>query len=164
MITREQLQIIEQETKALFEKLEAKAQITAKSNEDQGVSVDVKMEEPQMFIGENGQALSEIQHILRAILRKKLGEPAWVLLDINEYRKSKETYLRELASTTADEVALLHKEKELPFMNAQDRRVIHMVVSARQDVASESIGEEPERRVVIKPASGEPKTLESAGL
>lgn len=152
MISKENLQLIEQEVKTLFEKLEAQADVVAKINGDESVSVEVKMEEPQMCIGENGQTLNEIQHLLRAILRKKIEEPAWILLDINEYRKNKETYLQQIANSAADDVALLGKEKELLPMSAQDRRVVHMAISQRQDVVSESIGEEPERKVIIKPA------------
>ncbi len=151
MITKEQLQLIEQETQTLFSKLEAPIQAEVKSNEDQSVLVAITMEEPQIFIGEGGQTLLEIQHLLRAILRKKLNEPSWIFLDINEYRKSKEAYLRQMADSAANDVALLGKEKELPAMNAQDRRVVHTAISQRQDVVSESRGEEPERRVVIKP-------------
>ncbi len=161
MPSKEQLQLVEQTAHMLFERLQVEARVTVTGNEDGSISVGVQLEEPHVFIGEGGQTLSEIQHLLRVILRKRLGNPAWILLDINDYRKSKEVYLKELANSAADEVALLHKEKELQPMSSQDRRIVHMVISQRQDVTSESVGEEPERRVVIKPkgvttsASGE---------
>ncbi len=151
MISKENLQLIEQATKELFEKLEFQAEVRAKNQEDGSVEVDVTMDEPSVFIGENGQTLLEIQHLLRCIVRKKIGELSWVLLDINDYKKNRETYLRQLANSTADDVALLRKEKELPAMGASDRRVVHVAISERQDVISESIGEDPERRIVIKP-------------
>ena len=159
MTTKETLEIIEQEIKNLFQKLEAQIEITSTAEEDGSVSVNVTMAEPQIFIGENGQTLLEIQHIVRSMLRKILKEPLWILLDINGYRKSKEIYVKELANSTADEVALLKKEKELPPMSSAERRIVHVVISTRADVVSESIGEEPERRIVIRPASpaGGPK-------
>ncbi|MDO8633536.1 MAG: R3H domain-containing nucleic acid-binding protein [Candidatus Wildermuthbacteria bacterium] len=150
MIERTVLDTIKEAAQMLLEKLEIKAAVKALEAEEETVRVEVEMEEPQLLIGEQGQTLLEVQHVLRLIVRKKLEEAPLITLDINEYRKSRETYLRELANTTADEVALLKKEKELPAMSSQDRRIVHMVISERQDVSSESVGEEPERRIVVR--------------
>ena len=59
--------------------------------------------------------------------------------------------MRETANSVADEVALTKKEKELAPMPAYERRVIHLELADRKDVTTESIGEEPKRRVVIRP-------------
>ncbi|RLC39293.1 MAG: hypothetical protein DRH33_03225, partial [Candidatus Nealsonbacteria bacterium] len=72
-------------------------------------------------------------------------------LDINQYKKNKIEYLNDLAKSTADEVALSKKEKILPPMPSYERRIIHLTLAEREDVQTESQGEEPERRVVIKP-------------
>ena len=57
-----------------------------------------------------------------------------------------------MAISAADDVALTKKEKQLPPMTAYERRIIHLeLASARPDVVTESIGQEPERRVAIKP-------------
>jgi len=56
-----------------------------------------------------------------------------------------------LAKEIADEVALTKKEKILPPMPAYERRIIHLELAQRPDVTTQSIGQEPERRVVIKP-------------
>ncbi|HEA84631.1 MAG TPA: hypothetical protein ENI04_01455 [Candidatus Wildermuthbacteria bacterium] len=71
-------------------------------------------------------------------------------LDINDYKKRKEEYLRDLAKTTADEVVLLKQAKELPPMPPAERRIIHLSLQDRDDVASDSIGEGSERRVVVQ--------------
>ena len=155
MMSNENLQFIEQVTKELFGKLETQAEVMVKGQEDGSILVDVKIEEPQTVIGENGQAILEIQHLLRCMMRKKIGESLWMFLDVNDCRKSKETSLKQLANSTADEVVLLRKEKELPAMNSQDRRVVHLAISQRQDVVSESIGEDPERRIMIRPRARE---------
>lgn len=151
MIPSKILQTIEQEARALFLLLETRATLVVQEQEEGDILIQATLEEPQLFIGEKGQALMEIQHVLRMMLRKKLPEPRRVFLDINEYKKSKESYLREMAKSAADEVALLKKEKELPVMSAADRRIVHVELSERQDVIAESAGEEPERRIIIKP-------------
>ena len=117
------------------------------------VQVSIVVGEPNMLIGEKGQTLFELQHILKLMLRKKISEPFYLALDINEYKKNKEEYLRDLAQTTADEVVLLKKPKELPPMSSSERRVIHMALASRTDVASESLGDGLDRRVVIKLSS-----------
>jgi len=95
--------------------------------------------------------LTEIQHLLKAILRRKISEVFYIDLDINDYKKKKKEYLKELAISTADEVALSKKQKELPAMPAYERRIIHMALAERNDVITESVGEGIERRPVIKP-------------
>ena len=117
------------------------------------VQVSIVAGEPSMLIGEKGQTLFELQHILKLMLRKKIAEPFYLALDINEYKKNKEEYLRDLAQTTADEVVLLKKQKELPPMPSAERRVIHVALANRTDVTSESLGDGPDRRVVIRLSS-----------
>lgn len=153
MIPNEILQTIQQETERLFQALEARLSVASATTSDGTVSLDLTIEDPQIFIGENGQTLFEIQHIVRSMIRKKLNQHILLFLDINGYRKSKEIYLQELAHSTADDVALFKKEKELQHMSSIDRRIIHIALGQRSDVASESVGEEPNRRVVIRPAS-----------
>lgn len=155
MITKEQLGEIGQMAREFFQKFGADASVTATLEQDGSILIAAELQEPQILIGEAGETLLELQHLLRLMARKKVEEPAQLYLDINEYRKSKESYLKTLANTVADEVILLKKEKELPPMPPRDRRIIHVVIQERGDVVSESIGEEPERKVVIKPrASG----------
>jgi len=127
--------------------------VAVKNREDSTILVDVKADEPQFLIGERGQTLSEIQKLLRAVLRKKAEFPAsfFVDVDINDYKKKKTEYLKEVAQAAADEVALSKKEKILDPMSAYERRVIHTELAERTDVATESVGAEPERKVVIRP-------------
>ena len=84
--------------------------------------------------------------------------------DINDYQKNKEQYLRDLARTTADEVVLFKADKELPAMTPGERRIVHLELAERQDVVSESVGEGPERRVVIKIRTKDSSTESAPGL
>lgn len=153
MLNKEQLQTIEEEIHHLLERLETPSEVKVEQGEDSEeptVQVSIVVREPQMLIGEKGQTLFELQHILKLMLRKKIPEPFYLALDINEYKKNKEEYLRDLAQTAADEVMLLKKPKELPAMPAAERRVIHVALSGRTDVVSESLGDGLDRRVVVK--------------
>lgn len=114
------------------------------------VNLDVKMDEPQILIGQQGQTLFEIQRLLRMILNRKLKNFFYLNLDINDYKKKKIEYLKDLAKELADQVSLTKQEKSLAPMSAYDRRIIHAEISQRTDVVTESHGEGPGRFIVIK--------------
>ena len=161
-MTKESLDTIERVAREFLGKLGLEGEIRVESNQEGDVLVGVTLQEPQLFIGERGQTMFEISHILKTLVRRKLGEPVRLAFDINDYQKNKEQYLRELARTTADEVALFKKEKELLAMTPGERRIVHLELAERQDVVSESVGEGPERRVVIKVKTSSTGSLEES--
>jgi len=115
------------------------------------VAVDIKIDTPEILIGEKGRTLVEIQRLLRIILNKKIEKSFYIDLDINDYKKKKIEYLKSLAKDLADEVVLTKEEKVLFPMPAYERRIIHLELAERSDVTTESQGEGIERRVIIKP-------------
>ena len=155
------IEAAKQVIRELFSRLQIQEVPAVGMPDEQTLQVTLTMEDPKTLIGERGQTLFEIQHLLRAMLRKKLerqdplalapGAPR-VFLDINDYRKSKEEYLRDAARQAADEAVLLNKPRELGVMSAADRRIVHMELTRRADVVSESTGEGEGRRVVIRPS------------
>jgi spoIIIJ-associated protein len=151
MLYPQEIEQIKNEIRNFFKKMTLSVEIKETVQKDQALYLNVKVKEPKLLIGEKGFTLLEIQKVLRAILRKKIPKTFYLDLDINSYKKKKIEYLKETARTIADEVALTKKEKILSPMPAYERRIIHLEIAERGDVTSESIGEEPERRVVIKP-------------
>ena len=151
MISETQLQEIKKTIKEFFEKTTFEVEIEFSPQIDLTLPVNLKMETPQILIGEGGQTLSDIQHLLKAILKRKVAENFYIDLDINDYKKKKNEYLKEIARSVADEVSLTKKEKILSPMSAYERRIIHLELAGRQDISTESIGQEPERRIVIRP-------------
>ena len=109
-----------------------------------------------------GSNLVDIQRLLKLIIRKKLKQGIdldidseqplqfYIDLDINDYKKKKIEYLKELAKTSADEVSLSKEEKVIGPLPAYERRIIHLELQDRENIFCESIGEEPERSVVIR--------------
>jgi len=115
------------------------------------VDLDIKLEEPQILIGQQGQTLFEIQHLLKNLLNKKFQSIFYLNLDINDYKKKKVEYLKSLAKDTADQVALTKEPKMLPPMTSYERRIIHAELSQRTDVITESQGDGFDRHITIKP-------------
>ncbi len=151
MISPSNLEEIKQITKEFFKKTTFDVEIEFLPQKDITLPINLKTEEPQILIGEKGQTLVDIQRLLKAILKRKIQENFYIDLDINGYKKKKVEYLKELARSVADEVSLMKEEKNLPPMPAYERRVIHMELAERSNIATESIGKEPERRVTIRP-------------
>lgn len=154
-MTPQEFEKLKEAAKDFFKQTGLALEVEIKNQTDSTILVDVKADEPQFLIGERGQTLSEIQRLLRAVLRKKAEAPAsfYIDVDVNDYKKKKAEYLKEVAVTAADEVAITKREKELPIMSSFERRVVHMELASRIDITTESIGEEPARRVKIKPRS-----------
>src|SRR4030066_2440753 len=146
MLKSSDIGTIKKTVKEFFDKTTFNVEVEILPEKEGTVPISLKTEDPQILIGEGGQTLTEIQHLLKAILRRKITEVFYIDLDINDYKKQKKEYLKELAILPADEVALAKKQKELPAMSAYERRVIHMALAERNDVITESIGEGIERR------------------
>ena len=104
------------------------------------------------LIGKNGNNLEALEHIIRAVLNKVENFPKVnFILDINDYRKIKTKHLTEIAKSVADRVSSTAKAEALDPMTSYERRMVHMELASYNNIATESVGEEPKRRIVIKP-------------
>ncbi len=103
------------------------------------------------LIGRKGERLSALQHLVNLMLSKKVGEWTRVLVDVEDYRGRRERQLRELANRAAQRVTETGKMLQLEPMPALERRWIHLALRDHDRVATQSIGEEPNRRVVVLP-------------
>lgn len=120
--------------------------------EEKTIFCKINYFDPSFLIGKNGQTLFNIQHLISRIIKKKNKDDFFFDLDINDYKDKKTQYLKELAQEIADEVSSNKIAKELPFLSAYERRIVHLELAGRNDVIAQSIGEGQERRLIIKPA------------
>jgi spoIIIJ-associated protein len=103
------------------------------------------------LIGRKGERLSALQHLVNLMLSKEMGSWTRVLVDVEDYRGRRERQLRELATRAAARVMETGKMLQLEPMPALERRWIHLTLRDHEGVATQSIGEEPNRRVVLVP-------------
>ncbi len=101
------------------------------------------------LIGRKGERLSALQHLVNLMLSRRLGEWTRVLVDVEDYRGRRERQLREIAMRAAERVTESGKMLQLEPMPALERRWIHLALRENAEVSTQSIGEEPHRRVVI---------------
>ena len=106
------------------------------------------------LIGRKGERLSALQHLVNLMLSKEMGSWTRVLVDVEDYRGRRERQLRELADRAAARVMETGKMLQLEPMPALERRWIHLTLRDHAGVATQSIGEEPNRRVVLVPRGG----------
>jgi spoIIIJ-associated protein len=154
MINQEEIESIKEIIKDFFLKagfaVEVDGNCFNRENEDV-LEMEVKTAEAQNLIGKQGLVLADIQLLLRKVIKKQTDKDFYLSLDIDGYKKNKESYLRDVAQNIADEVSRTKQEKELPYTSSFDRRIVHMELADRKDITTESVGEGEERKIIIKP-------------
>ncbi len=111
-----------------------------------------------ILIGKNGQNLSALEHVVKIIALRKLrsegpeeNKICNFILDINDYRSSKANYIAEVAREVAKRVMQTQRPEAMPPMSSYERRIVHTELTLFKEVNTESIGQEPRRRIVVKP-------------
>ena len=101
------------------------------------------------LIGRKGERLSALQHLVNLMLSRKMGTWTRVLVDVEDYRGRRERQLVEVATRAAERVQETGQMLQLEPMSALERRWVHLALRDTEGVTTQSIGEEPMRRVVV---------------
>jgi R3H domain protein len=104
-----------------------------------------------LIIGRNGKNLQALSIITNQYIQKLIGKSYKFILDVNSYKEKRDEHLENLARKIAREVAKTKIEVKMDSMNSYERRVIHNTLTNNKKVYTESVGEEPNRCVVVKP-------------
>jgi spoIIIJ-associated protein len=149
------LQTAEQITGELLQKMHLKARLRATmlppqdENDQPTVMVEVQGEDLSILIGRRSETLNALQYITSLILSKEVGKWVPLIIDVQGYRARRERQLKVLARRTAEQVVHTGRKITLEPMPANERRVIHLELRDHPDVTTESVGEEPNRKVTI---------------
>jgi len=150
-----QLENIKKIIETLLEKLNVKGEVEFMET-GEGICFLIRTREGSLLIGENGQNLLALNHIVKRIAEKVIGgdkenEKIIFSLDVNDYQAKKIDDLKNQARLSAQRVRYFKKEIVMRPMTSFERRIIHAVLTECPDIMTESVGEEPNRKVVIKP-------------
>lgn len=115
------------------------------------VWVEILSTESRALIGEHGRTLAAFEHILRRCLRSALRTECHIIADVNAYRLHRMEAVRRTARASAQRARQTGRAVVLRPMRASERRLVHLALATEAGVATESIGQEPLRRVVIRP-------------
>lgn len=151
-MTPEQQEIVKTVLQEMLKYMEVRAEIETEVSEETSI-FNVRTEDSGILIGQYGGNLGALQYLARVLVHKKLPEGVHFIVDVEGYKKSREEFLRELARQAAARVRDTKETLLLKPMASYERRVVHAEISKLPDIATESVGEEPERRILIKPKS-----------
>lgn len=124
------------------------AKITASCDED-ALKVNLEGEKMGILIGRRGETLDALQYLTSIIVNKDKHDYVRVTLDTENYRQKRQDVLEKLANKIADKVIKNGRNMTLEPMNPFERRIIHAALQNHEYVTTSSVGEEPERRVVV---------------
>ena len=127
------------------EKLEFKI-----SNDEYYIIVEILGENTNSLIGYRGETLNAIQNLLSSIANKGIEEKIRVILDISGYKDKRKKVLEELADKISKTVIKTGKKVTLEPMPAYERKIIHARLQNNKKVITESVGEEPHRKIVVE--------------
>lgn len=117
---------------------------------DEQINIKMYSDKNSILIGKNGQTLMAIQTILRQMVHNEIGMYPYILLDVENYKEKKIANLERNAKRIAKEVLRTKIDVSLDNMNSYERRIVHNVLTKFKNISSESVGEEPNRHIVIK--------------
>jgi spoIIIJ-associated protein len=134
----------------LLGKMAIKAQVTVRSAGDP-IVLDVSGRDLGLLIGWRGENLRALQTVTNLLVSKVAGSEQRVIVDVEHYRQRREHTVREIAYRAARQVKVTGDPITLDAMQPFERRAIHLALEEDPDVTTVSIGEEPDRRVVVEP-------------
>jgi spoIIIJ-associated protein len=144
------------EAKAILEELLRLMELTGAVEVTMGTEaakLNVVGDDLGILIGRRGEKLASLQHIVNLIVARREGQLNRIMIDVENYRGRREDQLRDVADRAAKRVAQSGKIIQLEAMPAMERRIVHLALAEHDSVRTQSVGVEPNRRVVILPAS-----------
>lgn len=139
---------IEKIIEKIFSKMGLKA--SWETIEEPGfLRINIKSPDSALLIGYRGQTLRALQHLINIIWQNR-KETSRIVLDVESYRQKQNQELEEMAERMAQRVLKSKRPEVLPPMTAYERRIIHLALANRKDLTTESVGEEPNRRIIIR--------------
>ena len=134
----------------LLKHMGVRAQVSVRTGSDP-ITLDISGRDLGALIGWRGETLRALQAVTNVMVGKHLAEGERIIVDVERYRQRREHTVREIAMRAARQVKMTGDAITLDAMQPFERRAIHLALEGDPDVTSSSIGEEPERRVVVGP-------------
>ena len=113
------------------------------------IYISVTGDDINYLIGYRGETLNYLQLIFSNVANKSLKHKCSVILDIENYREKRKVVLEELAEKISKTVVKNRKKIELEPMSAYERKIIHTKLQNNSKVKTYSVGEEPNRRIIV---------------
>jgi spoIIIJ-associated protein len=159
------IEIAEDTLSGLIARMGITAQITAGFEENNGdeeiethtstgrriLHLNITGQDLSILIGRQAETLQALQFVTSLIINKKAGRSVPISVDVEGYRSRRRRQLLQMAHRMAEQAIRTGRRQILEPMPAEDRRTIHMELRSHPAVFTESIGDEPRRKVTIVP-------------
>ena len=142
-------------TSDLLQAMGFEARVTARAeNDDVEVTAEVSGDE-ELLTGRKGEVRQALQHLLNRMINRGGGSRYHLQLEINDFWQRREAQLKELAHTLAEDALASGNERLTEYLNAQERRVVHVALKTDPRVKTYAIGDGLIKKVAVAPAGGE---------
>lgn len=134
--------------KGILERMDIQAEIE-ETERDEEPYLNIISENGGLLIGQKGETLNALQSIVNKIVNRNILERVRIAIDTEGYRERQQNELKALATSEALKAKEAGKDITLPPMNSEDRRIVHIALKDDEEIETTSIGEDPNRKVVI---------------
>lgn len=151
------LHVARESVEELLERMKVRARVTvhrgqAEDDKDRApVQVDVRGDDLSILIGPKAETLNALQYIASLIVSKEIGKSVPMVVDVEGYRARRSQQIRQIARRMAEQAVRTGRRQVLEPMPANERRLVHIELRDHPDVVTESVGEDPHRKVTILP-------------
>lgn len=132
----------------VFSKMKVSVEIETEEDEE-SMMLRIKGKDSGIIIGRRGETLDALQYLTSLVVNKDKEGYKRVIIDIENYRQKREETLVKLADRLAEKVIRYRKNVMLEPMNPYERRIIHSSLQNNKMVETYSVGDDPNRKVVI---------------
>ncbi|MGS0765966.1 RNA-binding cell elongation regulator Jag/EloR [Syntrophomonas curvata] len=140
---------VRRELEDLLNKMKLEYRINNVEWDEGKVRINITGKDMGLLIGRKGETLNAVQFILGLIVNRNREEKVRVVLDVEDYRKKREESLEALALRLSDKVKKTRRNVVMRPMSSQERRVVHTILQGDPQITTYSLGDEPNRKVVI---------------
>jgi spoIIIJ-associated protein len=139
----------------LTQKMEMTVEVNLAPDDGEGSADEIRIEiegpDAGRIIGKKGNVLDALQYLTARVVVRPGSARRHVIVDAEGYRARHEDQLAQMARRLAQRVATDGRVITFDPMSPRERRIVHMALRDIKGVRTESMGEEPQRRVQILP-------------
>ena len=152
----EEIAIARETINIILEKMHVNAHVTvtlgdSDDNRVQPILIDIEGNDLSFLIGRKSETINALQFITSLIVGRELGRWIPMQIDVQHYRRRREDELRKLARRIAEQVESTGRKQILEPMPPNERRIIHIELRDNPNVMTESVGEDPRRKITVSP-------------
>lgn len=133
----------------LLDRMKIDYEIANIDYENDRVRINIVGKDMGLLIGRKGETLNALQYMAGLIINRKREERIRVIIDVEDYRRKREESLEALALRLSEKVKDTRKNIVMRPMSSQERRIVHTALQGDPQITTYSIGEEPNRKLVI---------------